>query len=117
MIKYYESYDKKWYLYDSKLYFEQDSQSYEAKNSEKLDLNNPQDMCIGEIGDGCGGGRIFIADTGNGMIKVYEPEQAEVFIILSSIDTPRTISKKGCILFIESNSGDLEFDLSSMSLK
>lgn len=117
MIKYHETYDKKWFLKDSKLMFEQDGNIYEAKNSEELDLLHPSDMCVGIIGDGCGGGRIFIADTGHKMIKVYEPETAEVFVIMQDLNSPKSINKSACILSIETKvKGEIvEFDLSSMT--
>ncbi len=117
MIKYHETYDKKWFLKDSKLCYEYDENLHEAENSDILDLNDPNDMCIGIIGDGCGGGRIFIADTGNDMIKVYDPQSAEVFVIIKDIQKPNRITKKGCILSIYTDSKDqyIEFDLSSMT--
>ncbi len=117
MIKYYETYGKKWFLQSSKLCYVEDSNIYFAKNSDQLDLLNPNDMCIGIIGDGCGGGRIFIADTGHNMIKVYDPQTAEVFIILKDINMPKSIKKKGCILSIETATIKelIEFDLSSMT--
>jgi len=117
MSKYYETYEKKWFFKDSKLCYMQDEMTFEAKNSEQLDLLDPSDMCIGVIGDGCGGGRIFIADTGHKMIKVYEPENAEVFVILKDINSPQTIAKKACILSITTDVQNelIEFDLSSMT--
>ncbi len=116
MITHSQTYDKRWFLKNSKLYYEEESNICLAENSSELDLSNPKDMCIGVIGDGCGGGRIFIADTGHNMIKVYDPTTAEVFIILKDIDQPTGIKKKGCILSIEiANTKELiEFDLSSM---
>lgn len=117
MIEYHDTYDKRWFLKDSTLYYEKDTQTYKAKNDKELDLLNPKDMCIGIIGDGCGGGRIFIADTGHDMIKVYEPENGEVFIIMQDISMPKSISKKGCILSIQTDDKHelIEFDLSSMT--
>lgn len=117
MIKYHETFNKKWFLKDSTLFYEEDSIVYKAKNSDKLNLLYPDDMCIGVIGDGCGGGRIFIADSGHNMIKVYEPENGEVFIILEDISRPKSISKKGCILSVLTDDINelIEFDLSSMT--
>lgn len=116
MIKYYETYDKRWFLKKSMLCYEVDEKVYVAKNSQQLNLLDPSDMCIGIIGDGCGGGRVFIADTGHSMIKVYEPENGEVFIILKGINKPISIMKKACILSIKTDADELiEFDLSSMT--
>lgn len=112
MIKYYEQFDKKWFIDRSKLCYEKDSIVYEAENSVELNLHNPQDICIGVIGDGCGGGRVFIADTDNNMIKAYEPESGDIIILADNISKPKLIKKIGCMLYITNDINEtIEIDL------
>jgi len=85
-------------------------------NRGELLLQHPQGLCAGIIGDGCGGGRLFIADTFNNKIKAYYPEDGSMMTLLEGLDEPSGISKKGCELFI-TNTNEHEvivFDLSKM---
>jgi len=80
------------------------------------ELQHPLDLCVGIYGDGCGGGRIFIVDSYNNAIKVYDPESKRVMTIMEGLSEPSGISKKGCQLFI-ANTNAYEvviFDLSQM---
>ncbi len=80
------------------------------------ELQHPLDLCIGRYGDGCGGGRIFIVDSYNNEIKVYNPESDEVMTLIEDLSEPSGISKTGCKLFIANTNAHeiIVFDLSQM---
>lgn len=80
------------------------------------ELQHPLDLCVGIYGDGCGGGRIFIVDSYNNAIKVYDPESKTVMTIIEELSEPSGISKKGCQLFIANTNAHeiVVFDLSKM---
>ena len=80
------------------------------------ELQHPLDLCAGIYGDGCGGGRIFIVDSYNNKIKVYDPESKDVMTLLEDLSEPSGISKKWCQLFIANTNAHeiLVFDLSQM---
>jgi thiol-disulfide isomerase/thioredoxin len=80
------------------------------------ELQHPLDLCIGKYGDGCGGGRIFIVDSYNNKIKVYDPESEEVMTLIEDLSEPSGISKKGCKLYIANTNAHeiIVFDLSQM---
>jgi hypothetical protein len=70
--------------------------------------------CEGIIGDGCGGGRIFIVEDET--LIAYEPQTKEKITLLKNIHMPRSITKKGCIITIECEDETIKFDLSSLSI-
>jgi thiol-disulfide isomerase/thioredoxin len=80
------------------------------------ELQHPLDLCVGLYGDGCGGGRIFIVDSYNNAIKVYDPESKTVITLMEGLSEPSGISKKGCQLFIANTNAHevVTFDLSKM---
>lgn len=80
------------------------------------ELQHPLDLCVGIYGDGCGGGRIFIVDSYNNAIKVYDPESKKVMTLMEGLCEPSGISKRGCQLFIVNTNAHevLVFDLSKM---
>ncbi|MCJ7765989.1 MAG: hypothetical protein MUP09_08635, partial [Thiovulaceae bacterium] len=82
----------------------------------ELLLQHPQSVCAGIIGDGCGGGRLFIADTFNNAVKAYFPDDHSLMTLLEGLNEPGGISKKGCELYIaNSNAHEIVvFDLSEM---
>jgi len=84
---------------------------YEINN---FDLNSPL-VCEGIVGDGCGGGRIFIVDDST--LKAYDPQTKESILLLEDISMPKKVSKKACTIFIECKSKDIEFNLSTMKVK
>ena len=92
--------------------------TYGDDNAKRL-LQHPQDMALGRYGDGCGTGRIFIADTYNGKIKVYNPEDKSMQTLLEGISMPISISKAGCKLYIICMGEDkpLCFNLKTMNLE
>ena len=85
-------------------------------NKGKLLLQHPQGVCAGIIGDGCGGGRLFIADTFNNKVKAYFPDDNSMMTLLEGLNEPGGISKKGCELYIANTSAHeiVVFDLSKM---
>lgn len=82
-------------------------------------LKTPLDMALGRYRDGCGTGRLFIADTGNDEVKVYNPEDKSMQVLTGDIKRPASISKSKCKLYISSLEDDLlySFDLQSMTLE
>ena len=85
-------------------------------NSGEMLLQHPQALCAGIIGDGCGGGRLFMADTFNNKVKVYYPEDGTMMTLLENLSEPSGISKRGCELFIANTNAHtiMKFDLSKM---
>lgn len=83
----------------------------------ELLLQHPQGVVAGQYGDGCGGGRIFIADTFNGKIKVYNPDDGSMMTLLDTLHEPGGIAKKGCTLYIADTNAHaiVAFDLRTMS--
>lgn len=79
--------------------------------SHGFDLDNPL-ICEGIIGDGCGGGRIFMVK--DGVIKAYDPLSKDFFELLEGIQSPISISKSHCIVSVVCQNETIEFDLSSM---
>lgn len=77
-----------------------------------FDLDNPL-VCEGIIGDGCGGGRIFFIEEN--FLKAYDPQSNSEIILLQDVLNARVLSKSGCKIFIESQSEQILFDLSSMT--
>jgi peroxiredoxin len=80
-------------------------------------LQHPQGVVCGQYGDGCGGGRVFIADTYNNKIKVYDPESGEMLTLLDTLHEPGGIAKKGCTLYIADTNAHavIAFDLPTMA--
>lgn len=76
-----------------------------------FDLNNPL-ICEGIIGDGCGGGRLFMVEQN--ILKAYDPITKEYFELLKDVRKPIGISKKVCIVTIVCEDEIVEFDLSKM---
>ncbi len=80
-------------------------------------LQHPQGVVAGQYGDGCGGGRIFVADTYNGKIKVFDPEAGTLMTLLDTLHEPGGIAKKGCTLYIADTHAHavIAFDLPTMA--
>ncbi len=83
----------------------------------ELLLQHPQGVTAGQYGDGCGGGRIFIADTFNNKVKAYNLEDGSIMTLVSDLHTPTGVGKKGCTLYIADTDAHriILFDLSKMS--
>lgn len=90
--------------------------TYGDSDSGEILLQHPQGVCPGIIGDGCGGGRLFIADTFNNKVKAYFPDDNSMRTLLDGLNEPSGISKKGCELFIANTNAHeiVVFDLSKM---
>ena len=93
--------------------------TYGDSNSGEILLQHPQALCAGIMGDGCGGGRLFIADTFNNKVKAYFPDDNSMMTLLEELNEPSGISKKGCELFITNTNAHeiVVFDLSKMESK
>nr|WP_321266387.1 thiamine biosynthesis protein ThiF [uncultured Sulfurimonas sp.] len=76
-----------------------------------FDLSNPL-ICEGIVGDGCGGGRLFMVEDTT--LKAYDPITKEYFELLKDIQNPLCISKKACIVSVVCKDEVIEFDLSKM---
>jgi len=76
-----------------------------------FDLKSPL-ICEGIIGDGCGGGRLFIVKDKT--LFAYDPMTKEQIILLSSIVNAKSIRKDACIITIVSPYEDIIFDLSKL---
>ncbi len=76
-----------------------------------FDLDSPL-VCEGIVGDGCGGGRLFMVEDET--LKAYDPITKESFILLKNILDAESISKSQCILSVICKNKSLKFDLSSM---
>jgi len=85
-------------------------------NEGELLLQHPQDLCIGKVFDGCGAGRIFIADTYNNKIKVYDDESKSMMTLMEELHAPSGIDKKGCKVYVADTNAHqiLCFDVSEM---
>ena len=90
--------------------------TYGDSNSGEILLQHPQGVCPGIVGDGCGGGRLFIADTFNNKVKAYYPDDNSMMTLLEGLNEPSGISKKGCELYIANTNAHevIVFDLSKM---
>lgn len=76
-----------------------------------FDLNDPL-ICEGIIGDGCGGGRLFMVKEKS--LKAYDPTTEEYFELLKDVKNPLSISKKACVVTIVCENETVKFDLSEM---
>lgn len=87
-------------------------------NASDSKLEQPCDMTLGRYGDGCGVGRLFIADTKTNQIKVYNPENKSMQVLLDVV-TPLSLSKQGCKLYIvcENEDKPLCYNLKTMKLE
>ncbi|WP_201352761.1 hypothetical protein [Hydrogenimonas urashimensis] len=77
-------------------------------------LQHPEGLCAG-IG-GCGNHRIFIADTYNDKVKVYDPLTGRVTTLLQKAASPTGVVKAGCDLFVVELGQDrlVRFDISTL---
>ena len=68
--------------------------------------------CVGIVGDGCGGGREFIVE--DEVFFTHDPKTKENITLLENIHKAKEISKSGCVISIECENENIEFDLSAM---
>ena len=76
-----------------------------------FDIDSPF-VCEGIVGDGCGGGRLFVIQ--DNMLKAYDPQTRKSITLLEDIVSPKSIAKKGCVISIECENENIKFDLSLM---
>ena len=67
-------------------------------------------VCEGIVGDGCGGGRLFVIEDET--LLAYDPLTQEKTLLLSEIKDAKKISKKACIITIVCENEIIKFDLS-----
>jgi hypothetical protein len=79
--------------------------------SHGFDLNSPL-VCEGIIGDGCGGGRLFLVEDET--LIAYDPETEEKIVLLEDIFEAKKVSKSGCIVEVECEKECIKFDLSAL---
>lgn len=77
----------------------------------KYDVSSPL-VCEGVIGDGCGGGRLFLVEDKT--LKAYDPQTEETFTLLESVFDAKKVVKNACTITVECEKGEIRFDLSSM---
>ncbi len=83
----------------------------------KLHINNldePKDLTCGISGDGCGGGRVFIACKE--AVVVYNPQTSTIAKEFRELGGVSSIEKRGCFLYLIRDGVLLRFDLSAMKL-
>ncbi len=76
-----------------------------------FDLDNPL-VCEGIVGDGCGGGRLFMVE--DEILFAYDPQTQEKILLLKDIFEAESVKKSGCIIEIKCSSNIVIFDLSSL---
>ena len=79
--------------------------------SHGFDLNSPL-VCEGIVGDGCGGGRLFMIEDES--LKAYDPQTQSSITLLTGILDAKSITKNACIITIKCQKNDIVFDLSAM---
>lgn len=98
------------FLEDVEFLFKGSKLFYEDKTVECE--NEIVDICVGQYGDGCGGGRIFILFASE--LKVYDCESKTFMELEVDFKKAITIHKKACDLFIKLEDEDIVFNLSKM---
>jgi len=90
--------------------------TYGDSDCDPVMLQHPQGIACGRIGEGCGGGRLFVADTYNGKLKAYDPESGRMMTLAEGLREPTGLSKEGCSLYIAETAAHriVRFDLSAM---
>jgi len=69
-------------------------------------------ICEGIVGDGCGGGRLFMIKEDK--LIAYDPQTKEEIVLLGDIEMAKSISKQGCIVSVVCQEQNIEFDLSAL---
>lgn len=75
-------------------------------------------IACGRIGDGCGGGRLFMTDAYGGKLKAYDPQSGRMMTLLEGLREPTGLCKAGCSLYIAETGVHrvVRFDLSALQL-
>ncbi len=69
-------------------------------------------VCEGIIGDGCGGGRIFMIKDEK--LQAYDPQTQSFIVLLEDVLNAVKISKSGCRIEIICKDETICFDLSKL---
>ena len=69
-------------------------------------------ICEGIVGDGCGGGRLFMIKENK--LIAYDPQTKGEIVLLGGIKMAKAISKQACIVKIVCEEKNIEFDLSAL---
>jgi len=85
--------------------------SYDGNKEVKVEKNTI-DFDVGKVGDGCGGGRIFLLTKTN--IKAFNPENQEFMSLFENLNEAESIYKKGCDLFVQEKDAKYIYNLSMM---
>jgi thiol-disulfide isomerase/thioredoxin len=93
--------------------------SFGDSDASPILLQHPQGVECGRVGDGCGGGRLFVSDTYNGKVKAYDPIGDTMMTLAEGLAEPAGLCKDGCSLSIAETGRHriVRFDLSSMRLE
>jgi len=76
-----------------------------------FDIESPL-ICEGIVGDGCGGGRLFMIE--NETLKAYDPTTKEYYTLLKNLHNVVSISKSACLITLVCKDEKIEFDLSAL---
>ncbi len=90
--------------------------SFLNPSAPEQELSDPSVMTLGIIGEGCGGNRVFIADTQNNTIEVFNLEDESSMTLIENLNAPDGICKVMCTLYISSikDNSVIVFDISKM---
>ncbi len=69
-------------------------------------------VCEGVIGDGCGGGRLFIVQDER--LQAYDPQTQSYIVLLEDVLNAVKISKSACLIKIICKDEIICFDLSKL---
>ena len=69
-------------------------------------------VCEGIIGDGCGGGRLFIVQDEK--LQAYDPQTQSYIVLLEDVLNAVKISKSACLIKIVCKNETICFDLSKL---
>jgi hypothetical protein len=71
-------------------------------------------VCEGIVGDGCGGGRVFVIEDEK--LSAYDPQSSDRILLLEGVKNAKEISKSGCLITIKCSDETIKFDLSSLTV-
>lgn len=63
-------------------------------------MQHPLGVACGAMDGGCGGFRVFVADTYNGKIKAFDPEGKTLTTVADGFSEPGGLALSGCILYV-----------------
>jgi len=78
-----------------------------------FEKNSPL-VCEGIVGDGCGGGRLFVVH--NNTLWAYDATTQTQMELLCDVGDVLSISKKGCDIFLKYSDKEVKFNLSLLKI-